>query len=156
MREYYFANYRLLTDDEISEHESMEYLSAFRNEMPYTHTFTLHYGDSGKLEEKRTWALNCPVAYETEYFTIHDTGDGWAFVNTLADELRLAEGARNVVLASKNYEEMTVWVTERFFDIERNGHVLHIQPSIPLSSSSALPVRPVWSCGTGFLFMLRW
>ena len=135
MREYYFANYRLLTDDEISEHESMEYLSAFGNEMPYTHTFALHYGDVGELEEKRTWAPNCPVAYETEYFTIHDTGDGWAFVNTLADERRLAEGARNVVLASKNYEEMTVWVTERFFDIERNGHVLHIQPSIPLSSS---------------------
>lgn len=135
MHEYYFANYRLLTDDAISEHESMQYLSAFRNEMPYTHTFTLHHGDAGALEEKRTWALNCSVAYETEYFTIHDTGNGWAFVNTLADELRLAEGARNVVLASKNYEEMTVWVTERFFDIERNGHVLHIQPSIPLSYS---------------------
>ena len=129
MHEYYFANYRLLTDDAISEHESMKRLADFVKPMPYTQTFTLHYGDSGKLEEKRTWALNCPMAYETEYFTIHDMGDGWAFVNTLADELRLAEGARIVVLASKNYEEMTVWVTERFFDIERNGHVLHIYQS---------------------------
>ena len=135
MQEYYFANYRLLTDNKISEHESMEYLSAFRNEMPYTHTFTLHYGDVGELEEKRTWALSCPVAYETEYFTIHDTGAGWAFVNTHADELRLAEGARNTVLASRDYGELTIWVTDRFFDIERNGHILHTRPSIPLSSS---------------------
>ena len=135
MHEYYFANYRLLTDDKNANHDSMNRLEGFAAPMPYTHTFTLHYGDAGELEEKRTWALSCPVAYETEYFTIHDTGAGWAFVNTHADELRLAEGARNVVLASKNYEEMTVWVTERFFDIERNGRVLHTRPSIPLSSS---------------------
>jgi len=113
----------------------MQYLSAFRNEMPYTHTFTLHYGDAGELEVKRTWALSCPVAYETEYFTIHDMGDGWAFVNTLADELRLAEGARNTVLASRDYGELTVWVTDKFFDIERGEHRLHTRPSIPLSSS---------------------
>ena len=135
MQEYFFANYRLLVDDEISEHESMKRLAYFVSPMPYTHTFTMRYGDAGALEEKRTWALSCPVAYETEYFTIHDMGDGWAFVNTLADELRLAEGARNVVLASRDYGELTVWVTERFFDIERNGHVLHTRPSVPLSSS---------------------
>ena len=90
MQEYFFANYRLLVDDEISEHESMKRLANFVSPMPYTHTFTMRYGDAGALEEKRTWALSCPVAYETEYFTIHDTGDGWAFVNTRADELRLA------------------------------------------------------------------
>ena len=135
MHEYYFANYRLLTDDAISEHESMKRLANFATLMPYTHTFTLHYGDVGELEEKRTWALNCPVAYETEYFTIHDTGEGWAFVNTLADELRLAEGARNVVLCSRDYSEITTYVTDKTFDVERNGRHFQLQPSIPLSYS---------------------
>ena len=135
MREYYFAGYRLLTDDGIASHESMKLLADFAAPMPYSHTFTLRLGDAGELEERRTWALSCPVVYETEYFTIHDTDDGWAFVNTHADELRLAEGARNVVLASRDYGEMTVWVMDRFFDIERNGHVLHLQPSVPLSGT---------------------
>ena len=135
MHEYFFAGYRLLTDDGIAGHESVKYLADFATPMPYSHTFSLRLGDAGELEEKRSWALSCPVVYETEYFTIHDTGDGWAFVNTHADELRLAEGARNTVLASRDYGELTIWVTDRFFDIERNGHVLHTRPSIPLSSS---------------------
>ena len=135
MHEYYFANYRLLTDDGIANHESVKRLADFAAPMPCTHTFTLRLGDAGELEEVRTRALGCPRVYETEYFTIHDTGAGWAFVNTHADELRLAEGARNVVLCSRDYGEMTVYVTDRFFDIERNGHVLHTQASIPLSSS---------------------
>ena len=135
MQEYYFANYRLLVDDEISEHKSMGRLANFAAPMPYTHTFTLHYGDVGELEDKRAWALGCPTAYETEYFTIHDTGEGWAFVNTLADELRLAEGARNVVLCSRDYSEITTYVTDKTFDVERNGRHFQLQPSIPLSYS---------------------
>ena len=136
MHEYYFAGYRLLTDDGIADHESTgDRLAAFAQPMPYTHTFTLRLGDAGELEEKRAWALRCPMAYETEYFTIRDTGDGWAFVNTLADELRLAEGARNVVLSARDYGELTAWVTDRFFDVDRSGHKLHLQASIPLSSS---------------------
>lgn len=135
MREFFFAGYRLRTDDGIANHESAKRLANFAVPMPYTHTFTLRLGDVGDLEEKRALALGCPLAYETEYFTIHDTGDGWAFVNTLADELRLAEGARNVLLCSRDYGDMAVWVTDRFFDIERGDHRLHIQPSIPLSSS---------------------
>lgn len=135
MHEYYFANYRLLTDDGIANHESTKRLAEFASPMPCTHTFTLRLGDASELEEKRAWALSCPLAYETEYFTIHDTGEGWAFVNTHADELRLAEGARNVVLCSRDYGEMTVYVTDRVFDIERKGHVWHLQPSLPLSSS---------------------
>ena len=133
MHEYYFANYRLLTDDGTANHKSMKRLANFAAPMPYTHTFTLLLGDPGELEEKRAWALGCPMVYETEYFTIHDTGHGWAFVNTHADELRLAEGARNVVLCSRDYGEITVYITDRFFDIERYGHRLHLQPSLPLS-----------------------
>ena len=50
MQEYYFANYRLLVDDEISEHESMYRLAAFVEPMPYTHTFTLRHGDAAVSE----------------------------------------------------------------------------------------------------------
>lgn len=135
MRAFYFANYRLLTDEGIANHESTKRLADFSAPMPYTHTFTLRLGDMNELEEKRAWALGCPVAYETEYFTIHDTGEGWAFVNTLADELRLAEGARNVVLCSRDYSELTAWVTDKVFDIERNGQYFQMKPSVPLSGS---------------------
>ena len=133
MHEYYFANYRLLTDDGVAARESAKRLADFAAPMPYTHTFTLRLGDANAVEEVRARALGCPQAYETEHFTIHDTGDGWAFVNTHADELRLAEGARNAVLCSRDYGEMTVYITDRFFDIERSGHRLHLQPSLPLS-----------------------
>ena len=77
MREFYFANYRLLTDDGIAEHVSAKRLTEFAAPMPYTHTFTLRLGDRRELEEKRAWALGCPMVYETVYFTIHDTGEGW-------------------------------------------------------------------------------
>ena len=135
MHEYFFANYRLLTDDDIANHESTKRLAEFASPMPYTHTFTLRLGDASELEEKRTWALDCPTAYETEYFTIHDTPGGWAFVNTRADELRLAEGARYVVLSSRDYSELTVYVTDRTFNIDRNGNHFQTKPSVPLSSS---------------------
>lgn len=135
MHEFYFANYRLLTDDAIADHESTRRLAGFAAPMPYTHTFTLRLGDAEELEEKRAWALSCPVAYETEYFTIHDTTEGWAFVNTLADERRLAEGARNVVLCSRDYSDMTAFVTDRAFDVVRNGHQMQLHAGVPLSSS---------------------
>lgn len=133
MHEYYFANYRLLTDDGIVDHDFTHRLGAFSAPMPYTHTFTLRLGDGAELEEKRAWALGCPLAYETEFFTVHDTGEGWAFVNTLADERCLAEGARNVLLCSRDYGEMTAYVTDRCFYIERLGR--EIQPAIPLYGS---------------------
>ena len=135
MHEYYFAGYRLLTDDGITEHESVKHLAGFVSPMPYTHTFTLRLGNVNVLEEKRAWALGCPMVYETEYFTIHDTGAGWAFVNTHADELRLAEGARKVVLTSRDYGEMIVWVTDKTFDLELNGLHFQEKASIPMSSS---------------------
>lgn len=133
MHEYFFANYRLLTDDGIANHESTKRLAGFTTPMPYTHTFTLCLGDAKELEERRAWALSCPAAYETEYFTIHDTGAGWAFVNTLADERRLAKGARNAVLCSRDYGDMTAYVTDKSFYVDRLGR--NVQPAIPLSGS---------------------
>ena len=135
MHEYYFANYRLLTDDGTANHKSMKRLANFAAPMPYTHTFTLRLGDPRELEEKHAWALGCSVAYETKDFTIHDTGDGWAFVNTLADERRIGEGAKNVVLCSRNYGELTVWVTDRCFDIEYKGRMRRCQALVPLTQS---------------------
>ncbi len=136
MHEYFFANYRLLTDEGIANHESVkERLSRFGSPMPYTHTFTLRLGDVNGLEEKRAWVLSCPVAYETEYFTIHDTGEGWAFVNTRANELRIAEGARNVLLCGRDYSEMTVYVTDKTFNLEYKGHHFQKKTSVPLSNS---------------------
>ena len=133
MHEYYFANYRLLTDDGIANHESTKQLAEFAKPMPYTHTFTLRLGDAGELEEKRAWALDCPMVYDTDYFTIHDTGSGWAFVNTLADERRLAEGARHLVISSRDYSDLTAYVTDTPFYIERIGR--ETRTSVPLSSS---------------------
>ena len=52
MHEYYFANYRLLTDDGIANHESVKWLANFAAPMPYTHTFTLRLGDANALEER--------------------------------------------------------------------------------------------------------
>ena len=52
LQEYFFANYRLLTDDGIAKHESAKRLAEFTSPMPYTHTFTLRLGDVKELEEK--------------------------------------------------------------------------------------------------------
>ena len=57
MHEYFFANYRLLADDGIANHESTQRLAEFAAPMPYTHTFTLRLGDANALEERRDWAL---------------------------------------------------------------------------------------------------
>ena len=61
MHEYYFANYRLLVDDAISQSEQMKYLADFSKEMPATHCFTLHLGDEALLETKIAEATKCPI-----------------------------------------------------------------------------------------------
>ena len=49
MRAFYFADYRMLADDAISENEHMQYLDEFQNPMPFTHTFTIHLGNPEHL-----------------------------------------------------------------------------------------------------------
>ena len=133
MREYYFAGYRLLADGEIAVHDSEKSLAGFTDPMPYTHTFTLRMGDARELEERRAYALACPLAYETEYFTIHDTGDGWAFVDTPADMLRFAEGIHRIVLCSRDYGDITVYVTDTPYYTGLPGQ--YKQATVPLSGS---------------------
>ena len=133
MREYFFANYRLLMDDRIANHESSKKrLADFAAPMPYTHTFTLRLGDAKELEERRERALNCPVAYDADIYTIHDIDGGRAFVSTLKYEHPRMGGLRNVILCSQDYGDMTVWVTDRFFEIERNGQEPFIPRLIPI------------------------
>ncbi len=97
------------------------------------HTFNLRLGDAGDTEEKRAFALGCPMVFESESFTIHDTGEGWAFVNTLAAERQFAEGAHKVLICSRDYGDMTVYVTDRYFDIVVRGKIKHEKPSLLLS-----------------------
>ena len=61
MHEYYFANYRLLVDDEIGSSEKIKFLAGFSEEMPATHTFTLRMGDEALLERKYEEAITYPI-----------------------------------------------------------------------------------------------
>ena len=144
MREYFFANYRLLTDDVIVRNESIKKrLADFAAPMPYTHTLKLRIGDANELEDKHAWAQSCPVVYENWFSTVHDTDGGWAFVSSLKYEQCRGGGMRSVVLCSRDYGEMTVWVSEQVFDIERNGQALQLQPFIP----RLLPIFAAFEAG---------
>lgn len=114
MQEYYFANYRLLLDDIITEYESMRYLEAFKNKMPYTHTFTLHLGEYDKAEEKYAEAVKSPLMCKADRLFIHDTGDGWAIVNKTEDPARKHEIYNNAV-CSKDYSDITVYLSEKTY-----------------------------------------
>ena len=110
MQAYYFANYRLLVDDVITEYESMQYLEAFKKKMPYTHTFTLHMGEHDKAEEKYAEAVKSPLICKADRLFIHDTGDGWAIVNKTGDPARKHEIYNNAV-CSKDYSDITVYLS---------------------------------------------
>ena len=128
MNEYFFANYRLLTDTGILNHEIVKKQFAdFAAPLPYTHTFTWRLGDVDELEEKRTWVQGFPVAYEDWFSTVYGTDGGWAFVSNHFYERYHAGGAKSVVLCSRDYGELTFYIADRFFEIERNEHTLHMQ-----------------------------
>ena len=131
MHEYYFANYRLLVDEEISKNESMQYLSAFRNEMPYTHTFTVHMGEEALLDEKYEEILNHTQMCITENFAIYDDGDTWSILSLL-NEATLKYHMKYVVTASKDYSEMTMYMSNEPYYYEAADD--WIKPHIPFSS----------------------
>ena len=109
MHEYYFANYRLLIDDDISEHKSMQHLSPFRNPLPYAHTFALRLGDCALLNEQYEAALAYPIVSETTGFEIRRGPDGWSFIS----KERTAEGVkrdRKVLRCSRDYSDMTLYM----------------------------------------------
>ena len=140
MQECYFAGYRMLVDDEISEHESMLRLSTFRKEMPYTHTFTVRMGDEALLDEKYVESQGYTPLFSTEDLAFYDAGDTWRIVRIL-NERALENHMKNVVIASKDYGEMTVYMLNEPFYWERGGQ--WIRPIVPFSSS----VRAICEAG---------
>ena len=133
MHEYYFANYRLLVDDEISGHDSMRYLSAFRDAMPYIHTFTVRMGEEGLLEEKYEETLKHRQMFSTGDFAIFDDGDTWSILRW-QNEPALKYHLKYVVTASRDYGEMVVYMSSAPYYSEKAGIWVKRKPRIPFSS----------------------
>lgn len=129
MQEYFFANYRLLTDDGIVSCDPKKRLINFTVPMPFTHTFTLRIGDAKDVDEKWIWAFDCPVVLETDRFTIHDTGAGWAFV----DKANGLDRIHRVLLCDQTYGDMIAYITETPYYSERLGR--YIKTPLPISST---------------------
>lgn len=131
MKEYYFANYRLLLDDEISEHESMQYLSAFKNAMPYSHTFTVRMGKETLLDEKYEETLKYTQMCNTENFAIYDDGDKWSILSPL-NETTMKYHMKYVVTASRDYGVMTLYMSNEPYYYEATDSWK--KPWIPFSN----------------------
>ena len=112
MHEYYFANYRLLVDDAIS--------------------ITLHLGDEALLETKIAEATACPIVCTTDTFNIHDTQDAWTFVS-LQNEEDIKYHIKRVLICSRDYSEMTLYIPRHRFYHERVKR--RMSPWFPVSST---------------------
>ena len=132
MHEYYFANYRLLVDDAISSSDRMDYMAGFSKVMPATHTFTLHLGDEALLETKIAEATACPIVCTTDTFNIHDTQDAWTFVS-LQNEEDIKYHIKRVLICSRDYSEMTLYIPRHRFYHERVKR--RMSPWFPVSST---------------------
>ena len=132
MHEYYFANYRLLVDDAISQSDDMEYLAGFSEVMPATHTITLYLGDEALLESKMAEATKCPIVCTTDTFTIYDAQDAWAFVS-LRNEEDIKYNIQRVLICSRDYSEMTLYTSRHLFYHERVKRWM--RPWLPISST---------------------
>ena len=132
MHEYYFANYRLLVDDAISQSDRMEYLAGFSKVMSATHTFTLHLGDEALLESKMAEATKCPIVCTTDSFNIHDTQDSWAFVSRMDEESVKIRG-KYVLTCVRDYSKMTLYISRQPYYEERIQR--WITPGFPMSSA---------------------
>ena len=132
MHEYYFANYRLLVDDEISSSDFMEYLAGFSQVMPATHTFTVHWGGEALLDQKYAEAIQQPVVCTTERFNLHDTQDAWVFVSLMNEDVVRRNG-KYVLMCSRDYSEMTLYISRKPYYEEVVQRWL--TPDIPMSSA---------------------
>ena len=132
MHEYYFANYRLLVDDEISSSDFMDYLAGFSQVMPATHTFTVHWGGEALLDQKYAEAIQQPVVCTTERFNLHDTQDAWVFVSLMNEDVVRRNG-KYVLMCSRDYSEMTLYISRKPYYEEVVQRWL--TPDIPMSSA---------------------
>ena len=133
MREYYFANYRLLVDDAISNSEDMEYLADFCKEMPATHTFTIHLSDEALLDQKYTDATTYPIVCNTERFNLHDTKDTWTFVPVLSEDV-IKRNGKYVLTCSRDYSEMTLYISRQPYCFGKKRKRWR-KPALPISSA---------------------
>ena len=132
MHEYYFANYRLLVDEAISNGDRMDYLAGFSQVMPATHTFTLHLGDEALLETKIAEATAHPIACSIDRFNIHDTQDSWTFVSQMDKEIYKIHG-KYVLICTRDYSEMLLYISRKPYYAE--GIQRWVTPGFPMSSA---------------------
>ena len=132
MHEYYFANYRLLVDDAISNSEFMDYLASFSKVMSATHTFTVRMGDVTQLDQLFAAAIQHPNVCTTERFNIHDMHDSWAFVS-LMNEDTMKRNGKYVLTCSRGYREMTLYILRKPYYEDRIRR--WVTPDIPFSSA---------------------
>lgn len=132
MQTCYFANYRLLVDEDICRSGYMEYLTSFSKVMPATHTFTIHWGDPALLTQKFKEAKKYPIVCTTEQFYIHDTKDSWTFVSQM-DEKLMKRNGQYVLTCARDYSEMTLYITrEPYYSDLLQGWQ---SPNIPMSTA---------------------
>ena len=132
MHEYYFANYRLLVDDAISNSDRMDYLAGFSQVMPATHTFTIHMGDEALLDQQYAKAISYPIVCNTERFNLHDTKDTWTFVPVLSEDV-IKRNGKYVLTCSRDYSEMTLYISRQpyFYEKKKEWRM----PRIPINTT---------------------
>jgi len=122
----------------------MQYLSAFRNEMPYEHSFYLHFGAPELLDEKYQEALEGPVVFETTGFELRKLQNGWDFISK-QDSPEGIKRDRQVLACSRDYSEMTLYC----MDDEKYQETFHRPFSYFLPFKTVIRV----TCGIGMAFM---
>lgn len=132
MHEYYFANYRLLVDDAISNSDHMDYLAGFSQVMPATHTFTIHMGDEALLDQKYAETTACPIVCTIDRFNIHDTQDSWSFVSQM-DEETIRRHGKYAMTCARDYSEMTLYISRQpyFYEKKKEWRM----PRIPINTT---------------------
>ena len=144
MHEYYFANYRLLVDDTISQSDKLKYLAGFSKAMPATHTFTLHLGDEALLDEKFAAATTYPIACTTDSFYIHDTQDSWTIV-PLMNEKRIKRHGKYVLTCARDYSEMTLYISRQpYFNEKKKEWMMpapHMSSAIRTACEAGMTMR---------------
>lgn len=143
MREYFFANYRLVTDDEMSGYKSMKAVSVFEHELPYVHTFRLHMGDSGLLDEKYEQAVGYPLLCRASQVEIHKADEGFCII--VPKREHKGNMLQYYVLeCTGDYSGMTLYASDNSVYIAETDRV--IEPDIPLLTLIRV------ACETGMIF----
>ena len=127
MHEYYFANYRLLVDEEISSNEKMKHLAGFSKEMLATHTFTLRMGDEELLDQKYTEVSHYPIVCTIEGYNIHDTQDSWAFVSS-TNKINGKYNTKYLLICTRDYSEMTLYISRQPYYSKRKQKWVKLFP----------------------------